>query len=146
MAHPVYKGLSNEHVARLKKRALGFLKAADQVDDADLAAFFVEQVMQLYIKVVLYELFGERFMGYVLRELLGFLAQYLRKSGYEERSERIRRFVYEYRAELALAEEAYIGGRYGEVDYDQKDVEALVKVADELIRLLDEVVKDVKLG
>jgi hypothetical protein len=32
------------------------------------------------------------------------------------------------------------------VDYDQKDVEALVKVADELIRLLDEVVKDVKLG
>ena len=67
MAHPVYKGLSNEHVARLKKRALGFLKAVDQVDDADLAAFFVEQAMQLYIKVVLYELFGERFMGYVLR-------------------------------------------------------------------------------
>ena len=32
------------------------------------------------------------------------------------------------------------------MDYDQKDVEALVKIADELIRLLDEVVKYVKLG
>jgi HEPN domain-containing protein len=74
------------------------------------------------------------------------LAQHLRKSSYEELSERIRRFVDEYRTELALAEEAYIGGRYGEVDYDQKDVEALVKVVDELIRLLDEVVKYVKLG
>jgi HEPN domain-containing protein len=146
LAYLVHAGLSGEYVVKLKRRALGFLKAVDQVDDADLAAFFVEQAMQLYIKAVLYELFGERFRGHGLRELLGFLAQYLRKSGYEEQSERIRRFVDEYRAELALAEEAYIGGRYGEVDYDQKDVEALVKVADELIRLLDEVVKDVKLG
>ena len=137
--------MSGEYVVKLKRRALGFLKAVDQVDDADLAAFFVEQAMQLYIKAVLYELFGERFRGHGLRELLGFLAQYLRKSGYEEQSEK-RRFVYEYRAELALAEEAYIGERYGEVNYDKKDVEALVKVADELIRLLDEVVKDVKLG
>lgn len=67
--------MSGEYVVKLKRRALGFLKAVDQVDDADLAAFFVEQAMQLYIKAVLYELFGERFRGHGLRELLGFLAQ-----------------------------------------------------------------------
>jgi len=146
LAYHVYAGLSGEYVARLKRRALSFLRAVDHVDDADLAAFFTEQAMQLYIKAVLYELFGERFRGHGIRELLGFLAQYLKKSGYEELSERIRKFVDEYRAELALAEDAYIGGRYGEMDYDQKDVEALVKVADELIRLSDEVVEIVKLG
>ena len=94
----------------------------------------------------MYELFGERFRGHGLRELLGFLAQYLEKSGYEELSERIRRFVDEHRAELALAEEAYAGGRCGEVDYDRKDVEALVNVTNELIRLLDGVVEVAKPG
>jgi hypothetical protein len=34
--------LSGEYVARLKKRVLGFLRAADQADDADLAIFFAE--------------------------------------------------------------------------------------------------------
>jgi HEPN domain-containing protein len=53
-------GLSGEYVVKLKRRALGFLKAADQVDDTDLAAFFVEQAMQLCIKAVLYELFWGR--------------------------------------------------------------------------------------
>ena len=52
--------MSGEYVARLKRRALSFLRAVDHVDDADLAAFFTEQAMQLYIKAVLYELFGER--------------------------------------------------------------------------------------
>jgi len=43
--HSVYAGLSGEYVARLKRRALSFLRAAYQVDDADLAAFFAEQAM-----------------------------------------------------------------------------------------------------
>jgi len=50
--------LSGEYVARLKRRALGFLRAADGIDNADLAAFFTEQAIQLYIKAVFYEIFG----------------------------------------------------------------------------------------
>jgi len=67
--HSVYVGLSGEYVARLKRRALGFLRAADGTDDADLAAFFAEQAMQLYIKAVFYEIFGERVRGHELRTL-----------------------------------------------------------------------------
>jgi len=48
--------LSGEYVARLKRRALSFLKEAEEAADADLVAFFAEQAMQLYIKVVLYEI------------------------------------------------------------------------------------------
>ncbi len=47
MAYHVYVGLSGEYVARLKRGALGFLRAADGADDVDLAAFFAEQTMQL---------------------------------------------------------------------------------------------------
>ena len=55
--------MSGEYVARLKRRALSFLKEAEEAADADLAAFFAEQAMQLHIKAVFYEIFGERVRG-----------------------------------------------------------------------------------
>ncbi len=47
-------------MVRLKRRARSFLEAAGLVDDPDLKAFFAEQAMQLHLKAVLLELFGER--------------------------------------------------------------------------------------
>jgi HEPN domain-containing protein len=138
--------LSGEYVARLKRRALAFLRAVDHVDDADLAAFFAEQAMQLYIMAVFYEIFGERVRGHELKTLLGILSRDLKKYGYESMAAEVDHFVDEYRRGLIAAEEAYIGGRYGELGYSEEDSRRLRDVARRLIEVLDEVVEDVKLG
>ncbi|RLI41611.1 DNA-binding protein [Candidatus Bathyarchaeota archaeon] len=138
--------LSGEYVAKLKRRALSFLKEAEEAVDLDLAAFFAEQSMQLYLKAVLYELFGEVVRGHGLRTLLGLLSRGLERNSYSELAFKVRGFVDQHRGELVLAEEAYIGGRYGDLSYSQDDVGSLINVARDLKILLDEVVKDVKLG
>ena len=137
--------MSGEYVARLKRRALSFLKEAEEAADADLAVF-AKQAMQLYLKAVFYELFGERVRGHSLRELLGMLSRSLERHGYVELAGEIRSFVGEHRSRLALAEEAYVGGRYGDTSYTRDDVERLIEVARNLITVLDWVVKRVKLG
>ena len=138
--------LSGEYVAKLKRRALSFLKEAEEAADPDLAAFFAEQSMQLYLKAVLYELFGEIVRGHRLRTLLGLLSRGLERNSYSELAVKVRRFVDQHRGELVLAEEAYIGGRYGDLSYSRDDVNSLINVARDLKILLDEVVKGVKLG
>ena len=138
--------LSGEYVAKLKRRALSFLKEAEEAVDLDLAAFFAEQSMQLYLKAVLYELFGEVVRGHGLRTLLGLLSRGLERNSYSELAVKVRGFVDQHRGELVLAEEAYIGGRYGDLSYSRDDVGSLINVARDLKILLDEVVKDVKLG
>jgi len=146
LTYHVYADLSGEYVARLKRRALGFLRAADGIDDADLAAFFAEQAMQLYIKAVFYEIFGERVGGHELRTLLGMLSSYLRRHGYENVAAEVDHFVDEYRRDLITAEEAYIGGGYGELGYSEEDSRRLRDVARRLMEVLDGVVEAVKLG
>jgi len=138
--------LSGEYVAKLKRRALSFLKEAEEAADPDLAAFFAEQSMQLYLKAVLYELFGEIVRGHGLRALLGLLSRGLERNSYSELAVKVRGFVDQHRGELVLAEEAYIGGRYGDLSYSRDDVDSLINVARDLKILLDEVVKGVKLG
>jgi HEPN domain-containing protein len=102
--------------------------------------------MQLYIMAVFYEIFGESVRGHGLRTLLGILSRDLKKHGYESMSAEVDHFVNEYRRYLIAAEEAYIGGRYGELGYSEEDSRRLRDVAKKLIRLLDEVVESVKLG
>jgi len=138
--------LSGEYVGKLKRRALSFLKEAEEAVDKDLAAFFAEQAMQLYLKATFYELFGDRVKGHGLRELLSAFSKSLERSGHREAAERIREFVGEFRGKLILAEDAYTGARYGDLSYDQRDVNELLEVARRLISLLNQVIEIVKLG
>ena len=55
-------------------------------------------------------------------------------------------FADEHRRDLILAEEAYVDGRYGESSYSEEDVKRITRAAENLISLLDRVVRDVKLG
>ena len=128
------------------REGLGFLRAADGADDVDLAAFFAEQAMQLYIQAVFYEIFGERVRGHELRTLLGMLSSYLRRHGYENVAAEVDHFVDEHRRDLIAAEEAYIGGRYGELGYSEEDIRRLRDVARRLMGVLEGVVEAVKLG
>jgi len=138
--------LSGEYVNRLKRRARAFLVAASMNVDCDLAMFFAEQAVQLYIKAVYYELFGDVLRGHRLRELLSTLVKALEKHGYSELAESIVSFVDSSRRALIDLEEAYTTSRYGYVDYTREDAERAAKTAQKLIDLLEEVVKHVKLG
>ena len=58
----------------------------------------------------------------------------------------IRDFVTSNRDVLVMLEEAYIEARYGDVGYGADDLSKAINVARELVKLLDEVVRSVKLG
>ncbi|MCE4610435.1 MAG: HEPN domain-containing protein [Desulfurococcales archaeon] len=137
--------MSGEAVGRLKRRARSFLKAAGLVDDPDLKAFFAEQAMQLHLKAVLLELFGEEARTHSVRELLGLLARRLRDAGYTGEAMRVMEFAAAERLALLEADEAYITARYG-LGYSVGEAERLVDLAGRLIALLEEVARRVKLG
>jgi HEPN domain-containing protein len=61
--------------------------------------------MQLHIKAVYYELFGDLVRGHRLRELISILARSLDKRGFNELPSRLREFVKEFREALILSEE-----------------------------------------
>ena len=130
----------------LKRRAKTLLNLSSSVDDPGLALFLIEQSLQLYTKAVYYELFGERLRGHGLRELLGVLANSLGKAGLRDKAEELKMFVLSNRYALALLEEAYTMGRYGMHLYSLDDVNMCRSVAEKLIKLLDEAVKNAKLG
>lgn len=133
-------------VEKLKYRAMLFLKEAKTVDDPDLAIFFAEQAMQLYIKAVHYELFGDIIRGHRLRELLSILIRELRRHGFSNIADKLVEFVNNYRRIFILAEEAYTTSRYGEISYSFDEARDVIDVATKLIGILEEVVKNVKLG
>jgi HEPN domain-containing protein len=138
--------LSGIVVEKLKYRAMLFLKEAKTVDDSDLAIFFAEQAMQLYIKAVHYELFGDIIRGHRLRELLSILIRELRRHGFSNIADKLVEFVNNYRRIFILAEEAYTTSRYGEISYSFDEARDVIDVATKLIGILEEVVKNVKLG
>ena len=138
--------MSGEYVEKLKKRAESFMKEAEEAADKDLAIFFIEQSLQIYVKAVYYEIFGEKIRGHSLRTTLGTLARSLEKQDFKEASEKINLFINSHREDLVLLEEAYTESRYGELSYTEKDVERSLKMAGELIKILREVEEIVKLG
>ncbi|MCI2415732.1 MAG: HEPN domain-containing protein [Candidatus Aramenus sp.] len=145
----VSRVMSGLRVERLKRRARRFLDDANE-DLAkgyyDVALFHVEQTIQLYVKGVILELFGKEYTGHGVRELLSYLAKLLDENGYKELSLRVSEFTRENRLNLLKIEDAYISSRYEDVEYDVKEAEESLGLAEKLIALLDEVVDRVKLG
>jgi len=138
--------LSGEYVNKLKRRAMNLLRASEAIDDVDLAMFFVDQGIQLYVKAVHYEIFGVRIRGHGIRELLSLLSKELETHGFINEAQSIRSFVTSNRDVLVMLEEAYIEARYGDMSYGTDDLSKAINVARELVKLVDGVVRSVKLG
>mgnify|MGYP001626202772 FL=1 len=138
--------MSGIYSNRLRNRALNALRIAENIDDYDLAMFLIEQAVQLYVKAVYFELFGVKIRGHGIRELLGFLAKDLESQNYKELARRLRDFVTENRDVLITLEDAYIESRYGEISYDINDVSVALRTARDLITLLNDIIRNVKLG
>ncbi|GAB6946956.1 HEPN domain-containing protein [Vulcanisaeta sp. JCM 16161] len=138
--------MSGIYVSKLKRRALNALHIAENIDDFDLAMFLIDQAIQLYVRAVYFELFGSRVRGHGIRELIGMLIKGLGSQGFNELARELMDFVSENRDILIMLKEAYTEDRYGEVSYDVNDVSNALNVAKELIKMLDKVVSNVKLG
>ena len=72
-----------------------------------------------------------------MSELLGTLYNFLFRAGLKEMASLIGNFASRRRAELWALEEAYY--EYGYVEYGAKEAEACIKLAKDLLELLEEV-------
>lgn len=134
--------MSWERVELLKERSRLFLDLARELLDRglyDLAAFAAEQAAQLRIKASLLRLTGEYPRIHYVRELLGVLAYRLEEAGYLSAAKSIREFVGDRRGDLIELEEAYIGARYGLQRYIKGRVAAMIRVVEDLFKLLERV-------
>ncbi len=127
----------SEYPDKLKRRALSFLKSAKvrmEWGDYDLVCFDAEQAVQLYLKALLYKLFGLRTRTHGTLEHLGMLRRELGEEG-RWVSDLVRRL----RDGIDLLDESYVEGRYGEEsEYTEEMAELCLKTAEEIIRRLRE--------
>ncbi len=133
--------MSGERVNVIKGRARAFLDLARELIDRrlDISSFSAHQACQLRIKASLLRLTGEVPRLHGIRELLGMLARKLEDLGLKEGALRIVDFVRKRRDALIDIEAAYIESRYGVGPIAKSIVEEMLRVAEELFKLLDEV-------
>jgi HEPN domain-containing protein len=77
--------------------------------------------LQLYIKAVIFELFGKEYRGHGIRELLG-LSKLLRENEYENLSRKVSEIIAEFREQLIHIEDAYITSRYEIIEDNSEDI------------------------
>lgn len=138
--------VSGNYVKKLKERAINALNIAKNTSYLNWKVFLAEQAVHLYVKVVYNELIGDKLRGHQIRGLIGQLALELEKNGFTEEVKKLKDFIVRNRDTLLLLEESYVGSRYSEEDLEEAFTNDAIKVVIELINLLEEVAKSVKLG
>jgi len=97
----------------------------------DIAAFMVDQAVQLYLKSEILEFTGEIPRLHAVRQLLRILGV---ESGQEGK---VNVFIKEKRGILARLEDAYIGSRYVAREYEREEAEELIEFAREVIEFVE---------
>ncbi|ABP95436.1 MULTISPECIES: HEPN domain-containing protein [Metallosphaera] len=141
--------MSGVKVQTLKRRALQFLKDARRdLNEGiyDLAVFYAEQAIQLYVKAILFEMFASEIKSHEIRSLISSLSKLLRENGYQNLANDLDNLVKKFRKELIDLEVAYIDSRYEDIEYDKETTEEILNVAMNIINELEEISKNVKLG
>lgn len=118
----------------LRRRSLGFLdgaRVALERGSYDIACFLAEQSLQLYLKSVLLEVVGDYPRTHSVRRLLGELRDVLG-------SKVLRDFIKANRARLSNLEDAYLMARYFVKEYVKEDAEDMVKLVEEVMRVVGE--------
>jgi HEPN domain-containing protein len=99
----------------------------------DLAAFSLEQSLQLYLKAYLLKAGVDYPRTHSVRKLLELLAE-------TTDSNEIRRLVSKYAVELGSLEDAYITSRYMTRQYFQEEVDRLRAVVEEVMQVVERVI------
>lgn len=119
-----------DEVKILRKRARAFYKRALESlndNDYDLASFLSEQAVQLHLKSILLEEFGD----YPKLHSISNLISILRKT---QKYEPLIKFFDENRLKIRLMEDAYLMSRYTMREYTKEEAEMLVDVAKEVLK------------
>jgi len=125
--------MREEEVRRFKDRADAFLDTAIynfEKGRYDLAAFNIEQAVQLYIKTKLLELLGEFPRTHSLVALLRELSRVFKE-------EEVERFVKENIGMLTKLSDVYITSRYYTREFYEDEVKELIEFAYKVRRLLE---------
>ena len=126
-----------DEVQTLRRRAQEFLsqaKSALEQGYYDLSSLFSEQAAQLYLESVLLQQIGDYPRIYSLKVLL---SEILKLTP----SKTIDAFVRENRIKISALEDTYIMARYTTKSYTSEDAEEFLKLADELIDKVQELIK-----
>ena len=95
--------------------------------------------MQLRVKASLLRFTGEVPRVHGIRELLGMLSRVLEELSFKGEAERVRSYIRERRDVLIDVEDAYTSARYAVYTASKSVVEEMIRAAEELFSLLDEV-------
>lgn len=121
----------------LRRRAERFLIRAERdfnEGDFDGTCFNSEQAIQLFVKAVLYRVFGVRMRVHSSKALLAQLRNMLYEAGRYDLANVIGDVVSSCREGLELLEESYIEGRYGEFEYLESQGRVCLEVAKKVLR------------
>jgi HEPN domain-containing protein len=132
-----------EEVEILKRRAEAFFRHAKEAierEEYDFACFSSEQAAQLAVKSTMLRLIGEIPRLHRIRELLHLLGTSVKKS-----EKAIHRFVSGNSEGLRALEDSYITSRYIPTSYTREEAEALLKLAKQIIELMERVLKSCQL-
>lgn len=124
-----------EHEALMERSRRFYETALAQMEKGfyDLAAFSLEQSLQLYLEAALLKLGADYPRTHSVRRLLEVA---YRLTGDEE----VREVASRLSVELSLLEDAYITARYVPKDFTREEVERLKKAVDEVVGVVGRVV------
>lgn len=120
--------MRREEIEKLLDRSKKFKDAAEfhfSRGDYDLAAFNIEQSLQLFLKAKLLEK-GAESKTHTLRRLFLLLGEILRNPG------EFKKFADEKALEFASLEDAYITARYFPRDFEKEEARKLLDFAKEV--------------
>lgn len=131
--------MSAKEIEILRERAGAFFRHAKEAierGEYDFACFSSEQAAQLAIKSTMLRLIGEIPRLHRIRELLHLLGTSVPTS---ERL--IHQFVSKNNEGLRALEDTYITSRYIPTSYTREEAEALLKLAQRIMGLMEEVLE-----
>jgi HEPN domain-containing protein len=124
-----------DEIRRLKERSKKFKDAAEfhfSRRDYDLAAFNLEQSLQLLLKARLLE------SGVEFPKIHGLRRLFLMLGESVDKLEKFKKFEAKYSLEFASLEDAYITARYFPREFKKEEVERLRKFVKEVERFVEE--------
>ncbi|MCS7138666.1 MAG: HEPN domain-containing protein [Crenarchaeota archaeon] len=128
--------MRKEEIGKLLERSRKFKDAAEfhfSRGDYDLAAFNIEQSLQLFLKAKLLEKGVEFPKTHTLRKLFILLGDML------NRSEEFKNFANEKILEFSSLEDAYVTARYFPRDFEKEEALKLLCFAEEVKELIGRV-------
>ncbi len=126
--------MSRDEIEILRKRSENFLKNAEKLLGEgiyDLAAFNLQQAVELFLKYRLFLLLGEYPRTHSIKRLLREIGKTVGKE------KEVEKFMNENIDRISNLENAYITSRYLPTEFERREVENMLEVARKIIDFVE---------